>query len=108
MMGQTTALIVLCLGSVLSWAVLRASPRLRILAPPLFGVAVGLAPQSVFLLAEYIGGTESLKNPAYAASVIAYDHVPVCIADRLAIIKDLTRGILPSAIIGLAVGALAL
>src|SRR5207302_5551959 len=103
MMGQTTALIVLCLGSALGWAVLRAWPRLRILAPPLLGVALGLAPQSAFLLAEYIGGTEILKNPAYAASVIAYDHVAVCMRDRLA----LSGGIFSSAIIGLAVGVLA-
>src|SRR5437763_6565478 len=107
MMGQTTALIVLCLGSALGWAVLRAWPRLRILAPPLLGVALGLAPQSAFLLAEYIGGTEILKNPAYAASVIAYDHVAVCMRDRLAMIKELSGGIFSSAIIGLAVGVLA-
>src|SRR5205085_8765013 len=89
-------------------AVLRASPRLRILAPPLLGVAVGLAPQSAFLLAEYIGGTQILENPAYAASAIAYDHVAVCMRDRLAMIKELSGGIFSLAIIGLAVGVLAL
>jgi hypothetical protein len=108
MMGQTTALIVLCLGSAVGWAVLRASPRLRILAPPLLGVAVGLAPQSAFLLAEYIGGTEILENPAYAASAIAYDHVAVWARDRLVMIKELFGGIFSLAIIGLAVGVLTL
>src|SRR5205085_3937717 len=108
MMGQTTALIVLCLGSAAGVAVLRASPRLRILAPPLLGVAVGLAPQSAFLLAEYIGGTEILENPAYAASAIAYDHLAVWMRDRLAMIKELSGGIFSLAIIGLAVGVLTL
>jgi len=108
MMGQTTALIVLCLGSAVGWAVLRASPRLRILAPPLLGVAVGLAPQSVFLLAEYIGGTEILKNPAYAASAIAYDHIAVWMREHLAVIKDLPAEILIPAVIALAIGALVL
>src|SRR5207248_8155489 len=72
------------------------------------GVAVGLAPQFAFLLAEYIGGTEILKNPAYAASAIAYDHVAVWMRDRLAMIKELSGGIFSLAIIGLAVGVLAL
>jgi len=108
MMGQTTALIVLCLGSAAGWAVLRASPRLRILAPPLLGVAVGLAPQSAFLLAEYIGGTQILENPAYAASAIAYDHLAVWMRDRLVMIKELSGGIFSLAIMGLAVGVLAL
>jgi len=108
MMGQTTALIVLCLGSALGWAVLRAWPRLRILAPPLLGVALGLAPQSAFLLAEYIGGTEILKNPAYAASAIAYDHIAVWMREHLAVIKDLPAEILIPAVIALAIGALVL
>jgi hypothetical protein len=108
MMGQTTALIVLCLGSALGWAVLRAWPRLRILAPPLLGVALGLAPQSAFLLAEYIGGTEILKKPAYAASVIAYDHIAVWMREHLAVIKDLPAEILIPAVIALAIGALVL
>src|SRR5256885_5867289 len=108
MMGQTTALIVLCLGSPLGWAVLRAWPRLRILAPPLLGVALGLAPQSAFLLAEYIGGTEILKNPAYAASAIAYDHIAVWMREHLAVIKDLPAEILIPPVIALAIGALVL
>src|SRR5437899_129249 len=105
MMGQTTALIVPCLGSAAGWAVLRAMPRLRILAPPLLGVAVGLAPQFAFLVAEAIGGAWLLKSPAYIESVILYDKGAVCMREHLAVIKDLPAEILIPAVIALAVGA---
>src|SRR6266550_1401072 len=108
MMGQTTALIVLCLGSALGWAVLRRSPRLRILAPPLLGVAVGLAPQFAFLGAEAIGGAGLLKSPAYIESVILYDKAAVWMREHLAVIKDLPAEILIPALIALAIGALVL
>ena len=108
MTWQTIALIVLCLGSAVGWAALRTSPRLRILAPPLLGVALGLAPQSAFLLAEGIGGPGLLKNPAYAASAIAYDHAAVWMQDRLAIVKELPGGLFALAIIALAASAVAL
>ena len=84
---------------------LRALPQLRILAPPLLGVAVGLAPQSAFLLAEYIGGAGLLKSPAYIESVILYDKGAVCMREHLAVIKELPGGIFALAIIVLAVGA---
>ena len=71
-------------------------------------MALGLAPQSAFLLAEYIGGTEILKNPAYAASAIAYDHIAVWMREHLAVIKDLPAEILIPAVIALAIGALVL
>ena len=107
MMGQTTALIVLCLGSALGWAVLRASPRLRILAPPLLGVALGLAPQFAFLVAAQFGGSELVHNPAYAASAIVYDHAAVWMREHLAVVKE-SGGIFAFAIVVPAVGALAL
>lgn len=108
MTWQTIALIVLCLGSALGWAALRTSPRLRLLAPPLLGVALGLAPQSAFLLAEGIGGRGLVDDPAYAASAIAYDQAAVWMRDRLAIVKELPGGLFALAIIALAAGALAL